>query len=91
METFSLQESLSGNNLSFTWQVIRNGTATGRPVDLRQLKGYEELIHGLDQMFNFGGNLIDGSSGWHVKCMDDDGDDVPIGDYTWQLRTLSLL
>ncbi|XP_056170980.1 auxin response factor 2A-like isoform X2 [Syzygium oleosum] len=65
-------------------QVIINGTATGRPVDLRQLKGYEELIHGLDQMFNFGGNLIDGSSGWHVKCMDDDGDNVPIGDYTWQ-------
>lgn len=68
-----------------------NGTAPGRPVDLRRLKGYDDLIHWLDQMFDFHRNLIDGSSGWHVKCMDDNGDSVPTWDYTWQLRTLPLM
>ncbi|XP_048138967.1 auxin response factor 2A-like isoform X2 [Rhodamnia argentea] len=65
-------------------QVIINGTAPGRPVNLRQLKGYDDLIHRLNQMCDFHGNLIDESSGWHVKCMDDNGDSVPIWDYTWQ-------
>ncbi|KAF8006578.1 hypothetical protein BT93_K0780 [Corymbia citriodora subsp. variegata] len=65
-------------------QVIIDGTAPGRLVDLRRLKGHDDLIHGLDQMFYFGGNLLDRSSGWHVKCMDHNGDTVPIWDYPWQ-------
>ncbi|KAL3717562.1 hypothetical protein ACJRO7_009060 [Eucalyptus globulus] len=62
-------------------QVIINETARGRPADLSPFKGYDKFIHGLDQLFYFGGNLIGRSSGWHEKCTDDNGDSVPIRDY----------
>ncbi|KAK3407364.1 hypothetical protein EUGRSUZ_K03433, partial [Eucalyptus grandis] len=62
-------------------QVIINETSRGRPADLSPFKGYDKFIHGLDQLFYFGGNLIGRSSGWHVKCTDDNGDSVPIRDY----------
>ncbi|XP_057439003.1 auxin response factor 4-like isoform X2 [Lotus japonicus] len=73
----------SVNSRSCT-KVLKLGTALGRAVDLTCFPGYDELISELDQMFDFGGSLINGSSGWHVTCIDDDGDMMLLGDYPWQ-------
>lgn len=66
-------------------QVLKHGTALGRSVDLTNFGGYEELISELDEMFEFNGSLIDGSSGWKVTYMDDERDLMLVGDYDWQL------
>ncbi|KAB1199425.1 Auxin response factor 2 [Morella rubra] len=66
--------------------VIKHGSALGRSVDLVRFKGYVELIAEFDQMFDFKGSLIDGSSGWQITYMDDEGDLMLIGDHPWQLR-----
>ncbi|KHN43557.1 Auxin response factor 7 [Glycine soja] len=71
------------NNRSCT-KVLKLGTALGRAVDLARFHGYTELIAELDSMFEFRGSLINESSGWHVTCMDDDGDMMQLGDYPWQ-------
>ncbi|KAJ1390710.1 PB1 domain [Sesbania bispinosa] len=65
-------------------KVLKMGTALGRAIDLTRLGGYDELISELDRMFGFGGSLINGSSGWHVTCIDDDGDMMLLADYPWQ-------
>ncbi|XP_027349388.1 auxin response factor 24-like [Abrus precatorius] len=65
-------------------KVLKLGTALGRAVDLSRFPGYDELISELDSMFDFGGSLINGSSGWQVTCIDDDGDMMLLGDYPWQ-------
>ena len=67
--------------------MVKYGTALGRSVDLTQFDGYEELVCKLDQMFDFNGSLIDGSSGWEITFTDDDGDMMRIGDYPWQLSS----
>lgn len=64
-------------------KVLKHGSALGRSVDLTRFDGYGELICELDQMFDFEGSLIDGSSGWQVTYMDDEGDMMLIGDYLW--------
>ncbi|TXG63531.1 hypothetical protein EZV62_010525 [Acer yangbiense] len=66
-------------------KVVKYGTALRRSVDLTQFDGYEELVCKLDQMFDFNGSLIDGSSGWEITFTDDDGDMMRIGDYPWQV------
>lgn len=79
---------LDGNLLEFClflFQVLKFGTALGRSVDLTRFYRYDELIRELDQMFDFKGSLIDGSSGWHVAYTDYEGDMMLIGDYPWQL------
>ncbi|XP_022635038.1 auxin response factor 2A [Vigna radiata var. radiata] len=73
----------SVNNRSCT-KVLKLGTALGRAVDLTRFRGYDELIAELDSMFDFGGSLVNGSSGWHVTCIDDDGDMMFLRDYPWQ-------
>ncbi|KAL2345367.1 hypothetical protein Fmac_006652 [Flemingia macrophylla] len=73
----------SVNNRTCT-KVLKLGTALGRAVDLTRFRGYDELVAELDLMFDFGGSLIDGRSGWHVTCIDDDGDMMLLGDYPWQ-------
>lgn len=73
--------------MSTFFQVLKHGSALGRSVDLTRFDGYGKLICELDQMFDFEGSLIDGSSGWQVTYMDDEGDMMLIGDYLWQLRT----
>ncbi|GMJ01106.1 auxin response factor 1 [Hibiscus trionum] len=73
-----------GGNRSCT-KVLKYGTAVGRSIDLYRFNGYEDLIVELDRMFDFNRSLIDGSSGWHVTYIDDDGDMMLIGDhYPWQ-------
>ncbi|KAK4842234.1 hypothetical protein QYF36_018068 [Acer negundo] len=66
-------------------KAVKYGTALGRSIDLTQFDGYKELICKLDQMFDFNGSLIDGSSGWEITFTDDDGDMMRIGDYPWQV------
>lgn len=70
--------------------MLKYGTTLGRSVDLARFDGYGELIRKLDQMFEFKGTLIDGSSGWYVTYMDGEGDMMLIGDYPWPLSTKSL-
>lgn len=72
-----------------SFQVLKHGTALGRSVDLSHFDGYEELISELDQMFEFKGSLIDGSGEWKVTYMDDEGDLMLVGDYEWQLSTIT--
>ncbi|KAG5044025.1 hypothetical protein JHK87_007940 [Glycine soja] len=64
--------------------VLKLGNALGRAVDLARFNGYTELIAELDSMFDFQGTLISGGSGWHVTCLDDEGDMMQLGDYPWQ-------
>ncbi|RVX20893.1 Auxin response factor 4 [Vitis vinifera] len=66
------------------FQVLKYGTALGRSIDLARFDGYDELIIELDQMFDFGGSLMDGSCRWHVTYTDDEGDMMLLGDYPWQ-------
>lgn len=73
--------------ISTLFQVLKYGAPVGRSLDLTRFDGYGKLIYELDQMFDFKGSLIDGSSGWQVTYMDDEGDMMLIGDYLWQLRT----
>ncbi|XP_028762300.1 auxin response factor 2-like [Neltuma alba] len=65
-------------------KVLKRGSALGRSIDLSHITGYDDLISELDLMFDFKGSLIDGSSGWHVVPMDDDGDMMLFGDFPWQ-------
>lgn len=67
------------------FQVLKYGTALGRSVDLARFDSYDKLVYELDQMFNFDGKLVDGSSGWRVSYTDDGGDMMLIGDDPWQL------
>ncbi|XP_059625358.1 auxin response factor 23-like, partial [Cornus florida] len=64
-------------------KVLKHGTALGRSVDLARFDGYDELICELDQMFDFKGTLIDGSSGWHVTYTDGEGNIMLNGNYPW--------
>ncbi|OIW13348.1 hypothetical protein TanjilG_02868 [Lupinus angustifolius] len=65
-------------------KVLKQGTALGRAIDLKHFAGYDELISKLDSMFDFGGSLVNGSSGWHLTNIDDDGFMTLLGDYPWQ-------
>ncbi|GLU07457.1 hypothetical protein SLE2022_244150 [Rubroshorea leprosula] len=65
-------------------KVLKHGTALGRSVDLMRFDGYQELISELDQMFDFQGSLINGSSGWFLTYTDNEGDLMLIGDSSWQ-------
>ncbi|XP_062145267.1 auxin response factor 23-like, partial [Alnus glutinosa] len=64
-------------------KVLKYETALGRSVDLMSFDGYDELISELDQMFDFQGSLIDGSSGWHVTFTDGEGYMMLIRDNPW--------
>ncbi|PIA61681.1 hypothetical protein AQUCO_00300899v1 [Aquilegia coerulea] len=65
-------------------KVHKYGTALGRSVDLMRFNGYDELINELDQMFDFGGQLMDYSKSWSVVYTDGEGNTKLIGDYPWQ-------
>lgn len=67
--------------------MLKQGTALGRAIDLTRFPGYDELISELDWMFDFGGSIVNGSSGWQVTSIDDDGDMTLLGDYPWQLSS----
>ncbi|KAK3003244.1 hypothetical protein RJ639_018186 [Escallonia herrerae] len=64
-------------------KVLKYGTALGRSVDVTRFNGYKELISELDQMFDFGGTLRDGSTDWHITYANGEGDMLLLGDCPW--------
>lgn len=59
------------------------GIAVGRAVDLAGLKGYDELIAELENMFDIKGALSLRDK-WAVVFTDDEGDMMLVGDDPWQ-------
>ncbi|XP_057824431.2 auxin response factor 1-like isoform X2 [Cryptomeria japonica] len=82
-----LQETQSRAEINTTrscTKVHKQGSALGRALDLKKFEGYKELIHELDLMFNFKGQLEDPRKGWQVVYTDDEGDMMLVGDDPWQ-------
>lgn len=59
------------------------GVAVGRAVDLTTLKGYDELISELEEMFEIKGELQSRNK-WEIVFTDDEGDMMLVGDDPWQ-------
>ncbi|XP_047341158.1 auxin response factor 9-like isoform X2 [Impatiens glandulifera] len=64
-------------------KVQMQGFAVGRAVDLSGLKGYEELINELEDMFEIKGELYLPNK-WQIVFTDDEGDMMLMGDDPWQ-------
>ncbi|XP_011623419.1 auxin response factor 2 isoform X2 [Amborella trichopoda] len=64
-------------------KVHKQGSALGRSVDLTKFKGYDELTLELDQMFDFGGELMSPNKAWLVVYTDNEGDLMLVGDDPW--------
>lgn len=58
------------------------GVAVGRAVDLTTLKGYDELIYELEEMFEIKGELHPRNK-WEIVFTDDEGDMMLVGDDPW--------
>lgn len=65
------------------FQVHKQGIALGRSVDLTKFHCYGELIAELDQMFDFGGELMAPNKNWLVVYTDNEGDMMLVGDDPW--------
>ncbi|KAK8965231.1 Auxin response factor 2 [Platanthera guangdongensis] len=65
-------------------KVHKQGIALGRSVDLSRFNSYDELISDLDQMFDFGGELISSNENWIIVYTDQEGDMMLVGDDPWQ-------
>lgn len=65
-------------------QVHKKGIALGRSVDLAKFCDYDELIAELDQLFEFGGELVSPQKEWLVVYTDSEGDMMLVGDDPWQ-------
>ncbi|XWS51491.1 hypothetical protein CRYUN_Cryun12cG0181000 [Craigia yunnanensis] len=65
-------------------KVHKQGIALGRSVDLTKFNNYDELIAELDQLFEFGGELMAPKKNWLVVYTDDEGDMMLVGDDPWQ-------
>lgn len=59
------------------------GVAVGRAVDLSVLKGYDELIGELEEIFEIKGKLRPRTQ-WEIVFTDDEGDMMLLGDHPWQ-------
>lgn len=64
-------------------KVQMQGIAVGRAVDLTALKGYDELISELEEMFEIKGQLHPRNQ-WEIVFTDDEGDMMLMGDDPWQ-------
>ncbi|KAM0069988.1 putative transcription factor ARF family [Helianthus debilis subsp. tardiflorus] len=64
-------------------KVQMQGMAVGRAVDLTVLKGYDELIDELEEMFEIKGELRPRNQ-WEIIFTDDEGDMMLVGDDPWQ-------
>ncbi|KAJ0113678.1 hypothetical protein Patl1_01308 [Pistacia atlantica] len=73
----------SGSSRSCT-KVHKQGIALGRSVDLSKFNNYDELIAELDQLFEFGGELMAPKKKWLIIYTDDEGDIMLVGDDPWQ-------
>ncbi|KAA8528215.1 hypothetical protein F0562_035534 [Nyssa sinensis] len=65
-----------------TEKVQMQGIAVGRAVDLTVLKGYDELINELEEMFEIKGELCPRNK-WEIVFTDDEGDMMLMGDDPW--------
>lgn len=65
-------------------KVHKQGIALGRSVDLTKFNNYDELIAELDQLFEFGGELMAPKKNWLIVYTDDEGDMMLVGDDPWQ-------
>ncbi|XP_023746167.2 auxin response factor 9 isoform X2 [Lactuca sativa] len=63
-------------------KVQMQGIAVGRAVDLTVLKGYNELIDELEEMFEIKGELRPRNQ-WEIVFTDDEGDMMLMGDDPW--------
>ncbi|XP_070039013.1 auxin response factor 9 isoform X2 [Nicotiana tomentosiformis] len=63
-------------------KVQMQGVAVGRAVDLTALKGYNELIKELEEMFEIQGELHPRNK-WEMVFTDDEGDMMLMGDHPW--------
>ncbi|XP_020205134.1 auxin response factor 2A [Cajanus cajan] len=74
---------LGGSARSCT-KVHKKGIALGRSVDLTKYSGYDELVAELDQLFDFGGELLSTKKDWLIVYTDNEGDMMLVGDDPWQ-------
>ncbi|KAL8536396.1 hypothetical protein ACS0TY_011857 [Phlomoides rotata] len=63
-------------------KVQMQGIAVGRAVDLTTLKGYDDLITELEEMFEIKGELQSRNK-WEIVFTDDEGDMMLVGDDPW--------
>ncbi|KAL2524937.1 Auxin response factor 9 [Abeliophyllum distichum] len=63
-------------------KVQMQGVAVGRAVDLTALKGYDELISELEEMFEIKGELRNRHK-WEIVFTDDEGDMMLMRDFPW--------
>ncbi|XP_071702922.1 auxin response factor 18-like isoform X2 [Rutidosis leptorrhynchoides] len=73
-----VQSKQSASTRSRT-KVQMQGVAVGRAVDLSVLKGYDELINELEEMFEIKGELRPRKK-WEIVFYDDEGDMMLMGD-----------
>jgi auxin response factor len=65
-------------------QVIMQGMAVGRAVDLTKLSGYSDLCQKLEEMFDIQGELGSTLKKWRVIFTDDEDDMMLVGDDPWK-------
>ncbi|XP_051216899.1 auxin response factor 7 [Lolium perenne] len=64
-------------------KVIMEGMAVGRAVDLTRLRGYDDLHHKLEEMFDIHGELSASLKKWKLVYTDDEDDMMLVGDDPW--------
>ncbi|KAI3453842.1 hypothetical protein Pfo_010505 [Paulownia fortunei] len=80
--TKEVQSRQSHSSRSRTKKVQMQGVAVGRAVDLTILKGYDELITELEEMFEIKGELRTRNK-WEIVFTDDEADMMLMGDDPW--------
>ncbi|WCJ26558.1 auxin response factor 9 [Euphorbia peplus] len=63
-------------------KVQMQGVAVGRAIDLSTIKGYEQLLEELEEMFEIKGQLHIRDK-WEIVYTDDEGDMMLVGDDPW--------
>ncbi|CAH9068828.1 unnamed protein product [Cuscuta europaea] len=78
------KDSLTNHGFSIRsrTKVQMQGVAVGRAVDLTAIKGYDELISDLENMFEIHGELRTRNK-WEIVFTDDEGDMMLLGDHPW--------
>ncbi|KAK4435498.1 Auxin response factor 9 [Sesamum alatum] len=75
-------QSRHSNSSRSRTKVQMQGVAVGRAVDLTILKGYDDLITELEDMFEIKGELRPRNK-WEIVFTDDEGDMMLMGDDPW--------
>ncbi|GER56260.1 auxin response factor [Striga asiatica] len=75
-------QSRQSNSSRSRTKVQMQGVAVGRAVDLSTLRGYDDLIIELENMFEIKGELRPRYK-WEIVFTDDEGDTMLVGDDPW--------